>query len=97
MKSARPGYLLAFAFPAIAALGHAFQQPWSVGRPAHHHLDPFCSYTTLNVIEDSPLPPYGYATALVLSLVPPLWFKVMNPRVADVFARRDQLQAQGFI
>jgi hypothetical protein len=26
-----------------------------------------------------------------------LWFKVMNPRVDDVFARRDRLHAQGFI
>jgi alkane 1-monooxygenase len=70
---------------------------WSIGRHAHHHLDPFCSYTDLKVIEGSPLLPYGYATTLAISLVPPLWFKVMNPRVDDVFARRDRLHAQGFI
>jgi alkane 1-monooxygenase len=70
---------------------------WSVARHAHHHVDPFCSYTQLKVIEGSPLLPYGYGTTLILSLVPPLWFKVMDPRVADVFARRDRLQAQGYI
>jgi alkane 1-monooxygenase len=70
---------------------------WSIGRHAHHHLDPFCSYTDLKVIEGSPLLPHGYFTTLVLSLVPPLWFKVMNPRVADVVARRDQLQARGLL
>jgi alkane 1-monooxygenase len=70
---------------------------WSIARHAHHHLDPFCSYTDLKVIDGSPLLPYGYVTTLMISLVPPLWFKVMNPRVDDVFARRDRLQAQGFI
>ena len=70
---------------------------WNIGRHAHHHLDPFRSYTELKVIEGSPLLPYGYFTTLVLSLVPPLWFRVMDPLVADVFARRDQLHAQGVI
>jgi alkane 1-monooxygenase len=70
---------------------------WSIGHHAHHHLDPFCSYPDLRIIEDSPLLPYGYVTTLTLSLVPPLWFKVMNPRVDEVFARRDRLHAQGFI
>ena len=60
---------------------------WAVGRHAHHHLDPFRSYTELAVIEGSPLLPHGYNTTLMLSLVPPLWFRVMNPRVAEVFAR----------
>ena len=64
---------------------------WAVGRHAHHHLDPFRSYTELAVIEGSPLLPHGYNTTLMLSLVPPLWFRVMNPRVAEVFARRDRL------
>jgi alkane 1-monooxygenase len=70
---------------------------WSIGYHAHHHLDPFCSYPDLRTIEGSPLLPYGYVTTLTLSLIPPLWFKVMNPRVEDVFARRDRLHAQGFI
>jgi alkane 1-monooxygenase len=70
---------------------------WSVGRHAHHHIDPFCSYTNLKVIEGSPLLPFGYNTTLMISLVPPLWFRLMNPRVADVFVTRDRLQAQGFI
>ncbi len=70
---------------------------WSIGRHAHHHLDPFRSYTDLKIIEGSPLLPYGYITTLMLSLIPPLWFKVMNPRVADVCARRERLRAQGFV
>ena len=68
---------------------------WNLGRHAHHHLDAFCSYTDLKIIEKSPLLPHGYFTTLAMSLIPPLWFRVMNPRVKDVLSRRDQLQAQG--
>jgi hypothetical protein len=32
---------------------------WSIGRHAHHHLDPFCSYTDVRIIEGSRLLPYG--------------------------------------
>ena len=28
---------------------------------------------------DSPQLPYGYPTSIILSLFPPLWFKIMNP------------------
>jgi alkane 1-monooxygenase len=70
---------------------------WNLARHAHHHLDPFCSYTDLKIIDRSPMLPMGYMSVLSLSLVPPLWFKVMNPRVADVLARRDQLEAQGLL
>ena len=70
---------------------------WNIGRHAHHHLDAFRSYTDLKVIEASPLLPHGYFTSLLLALVPPLWFKVMDPRVAEVFVRRDQLAAQGLL
>jgi alkane 1-monooxygenase len=70
---------------------------WSIGHHAHHHLDPFRSYPDLRVVEGSPLLPHGYFTTLMLALVPPLWFRTMNPRVEEVFARRDRLHAQGFI
>jgi alkane 1-monooxygenase len=70
---------------------------WCVGRHAHHHLDPFRSYTKLAVIDSSPILPYGYPTSMMFSLLPPLWFRLMNPRVAEVFTRRDELQAQGYL
>jgi alkane 1-monooxygenase len=29
----------------------------------------------------SPQMPFGYPTSMVLALIPPLWFKVMNKRI----------------
>ena len=37
--------------------------------------------------EVSPQLPSGYATMILLALVPPLWFAVMNPRVMRIRAR----------
>jgi len=42
--------------------------------------------------EDSPQLPGGYAAMYVLALVPPLWKKVMNPRVEAYYkGEMDQL------
>ena len=35
----------------------------------------------LESIDESPQLPYGYPTSILLSMVPPLWFRIMNPRV----------------
>jgi len=35
----------------------------------------------LRYFDDSPQMPTGYPGMIMLSLVPPLWFAVMNPRV----------------
>ena len=36
-----------------------------------------------NYYEESPQLPYGYPASILLSLVPPLWFYMMNPLVPD--------------
>lgn len=46
----------------------------------HHHL-PHKSYATLDSIDEAPQLPTGYPGMMLLSLVPPLYFAVMNPRV----------------
>lgn len=46
----------------------------------HHHLASRPFYA-LRHIEESPQLPTGYAGMIVLSLVPPLWRRVMDPRV----------------
>ncbi|MGX6603313.1 alkane 1-monooxygenase [Micromonosporaceae bacterium Da 78-11] len=50
-------------------------------RHSDHHADPLRRYQTLRSFDDSPQLPAGYATMLLLAFVPPLWRRVMDPRV----------------
>lgn len=55
-------------------------------RHADHHVHPARRYQTLRSFADSPQLPTGYAGMVLLALVPPLWRKVMDPRVKEVRA-----------
>lgn len=48
-------------------------------RHSDHHAFPKRRYQLLRHHNDSPQLPAGYATMVILALVPPLWKKVMNP------------------
>jgi alkane 1-monooxygenase len=50
-------------------------------RHSDHHYRAHKKYQLLDCHESSPQMPYGYPTSMVLSLVPPLWFRIMNPRI----------------
>jgi alkane 1-monooxygenase len=50
-------------------------------RHSDHHAYPLRRYHVLRSFADSPQLPAGYATMIVLALLPPLWRKVMDPRV----------------
>jgi alkane 1-monooxygenase len=52
------------------------------GRHTAHHQLPAASYQTLTVSSDVPMLPSGFAGSICLALVPPLWRRVMDPRVA---------------
>ncbi|AEV85801.1 alkane 1-monooxygenase [Actinoplanes sp. SE50] len=52
-------------------------------RHSDHHANPQRRYQTLRTFEVSPQLPAGYATMLLLALVPPLWRRVMDHRVLD--------------
>jgi alkane 1-monooxygenase len=56
-------------------------------RHADHHHIASRPYFALRHVEDSPQLPTGYAGMVLLSLVPPLWRRVMDPRVAAWHAR----------
>lgn len=60
---------------------------FNMGRHSDHHTRPTSPYETLRYIEDSPELPAGYAGSILLALVPPLWRRVMDPRVRDLRAR----------
>lgn len=50
-------------------------------RHSDHHANPTRPYQALRHFDESPQLPTGYAGMLVLAYLPPLWFKVMNPKV----------------
>jgi len=54
-------------------------------RHSDHHANPTRRYQTLRDFEESPVLPTGYAGLIILALVPPLWFKVMDKRVVAHF------------
>lgn len=51
-------------------------------RHSDHHETPRRRYQTLLHHPDSPQLPGGYAAMFVLALCPPLWFRIVDPRVA---------------
>jgi alkane 1-monooxygenase len=54
-------------------------------RHSDHHANPTRRYQALRDVEEAPVLPTGYAGMIMLALVPPLWFRVMDPRVLDHF------------
>jgi alkane 1-monooxygenase len=54
-------------------------------RHSDHHAHPTRRYQVLRDYPDSPALPTGYAGMILLALVPPIWRRVMDPRVAAHF------------
>ncbi|WP_306360655.1 alkane 1-monooxygenase [Nocardia sp. CC227C] len=50
-------------------------------RHSDHHANPGRRYQTLRSSDEAPQLPAGYATMIVLALIPPLWRLVMDPRL----------------
>ena len=54
---------------------------YELTRHSDHHYKTSKKYQILDCHEGSPQMPFGYPTSMVISLFPPLWFKLMNKRV----------------
>jgi alkane 1-monooxygenase len=50
-------------------------------RHSDHHYLASRKYQVLRHLEESPQLPTGYPGSMLMALVPPLWFKVMNPKL----------------
>lgn len=50
-------------------------------RHSDHHAYAHKRYQVLNHYDESPQLPCGYSTMILLALVPPLWFSIMNQRL----------------
>ena len=56
---------------------------YELTRHSDHHYKSSRKYQILDYHDTSPQMPFGYPTSMVLSFLPPLWFKIMNPRIPD--------------
>jgi alkane 1-monooxygenase len=54
---------------------------YELTRHSDHHYRAHKKYQLLDYHQTSPQMPYGYPTSMVLSLMPPLWFAIMNKRI----------------
>ena len=54
---------------------------YELTRHSDHHYKSSKKYQILDCHDESPQMPFGYPTSMVLSMIPPLWFKIMNKRV----------------
>jgi alkane 1-monooxygenase len=54
---------------------------YELTRHSDHHFKSQKKYQVLEYHEISPQLPFGYPMSMVLSLVPPLWFALMNKRI----------------
>jgi alkane 1-monooxygenase len=57
---------------------------FELSRHSDHHAVASRKYQTLRSFSESPHLPTGYPGMIVLALIPPLWFKVMNPKVEQL-------------
>ncbi|MBV6443274.1 MAG: alkane 1-monooxygenase [Haliscomenobacteraceae bacterium CHB4] len=54
---------------------------YELTRHSDHHYKSTRKYQILRHMDESPQLPFGYPASMVLALMPPVWFGVMNPRV----------------
>ncbi len=50
-------------------------------RHSDHHANPMRPYQSLRNFENLPQLPSGYPGSFALAAIPPLWFRIMNPKV----------------
>ncbi len=59
---------------------------YELTRHSDHHYQPARKYQTLRHLDPSPQLPAGYPAMMLLALVPPAWFRVMDPRATAALA-----------
>jgi alkane 1-monooxygenase len=66
---------------------------FNMGRHSDHHRRPSRAYQGLEAMGETPELPTGYAGAILLALLPPLWRKIMDPQV-DFWAGENPRRAE---
>ncbi len=67
------------------SLGRIFL--YELTRHPQHHQNAGVKYQNLENIRNSPQMKYGYPASMLLAMIPPLWFKIMNPKLDSAPAR----------
>lgn len=57
---------------------------YELTRHSDHHYKATRKYQILRHFDESPQLPHGYPTSILISLVPPLWFSIMNKKVKSL-------------
>lgn len=65
---------------------------FELSRHSDHHYLASRKYQILRHHEDSPQLPTGYPGSMILALIPPAWFYVMNKKI-KAFSKKDQTMA----
>ncbi|RHX87329.1 alkane 1-monooxygenase [Leptospira stimsonii] len=63
------------------AVSNAFL--FQLQRHSDHHANAGRRYSALRHFEESPQLPYGYEVMVLVALIPPLWYKIMDWRLED--------------
>jgi alkane 1-monooxygenase len=66
----------------------------NLGRHSDHHYAVNRGFQMLRHFENEPMLPAGLPTMFLVALIPPLWFKLMNPRVEQWRKEQRALPAQ---
>ncbi len=66
-------------------------------RHSDHHTHPARRYQALQHVAEAPRLPHGYAGMILLALVPPLWRRVMDPRLLAHYGGNLDLVNRGAI
>jgi hypothetical protein len=56
---------------------------YNLPRHSHHHMYAAKPFWTLEKEPEGPTYPYGYMTMILISLVPPVWHRVVDPLLAE--------------
>lgn len=62
-------------------------------RHSDHHANAIKRYQVLDHYDESPQLPAGYPTMIIIALIPPLWFSMMNKRLEQWHSSGKNLQA----
>ena len=54
---------------------------YELTRHSDHHFKSGKKYQILDRFKESPQLPFGYPASILISFIPPLWFKIMNDRI----------------
>ena len=85
--------ILAFGILPILELW----SPASDNNPApdhsDHHFKATRKYQILRHLDESPQLPFGYPTCMLIAVLPPLWFRLMNPILDQQHAHRPHAAA----